>query len=71
MISSYSWKVYRFVVTLRQMKPTKDDQVPKFVILKIDEDILGDSKMKINTFIYTNCLKLNLLTSLENSWEQK
>lgn len=71
MISSYSWEVYRFVVTLRQMKPTKDDQVPKFVILKIDEDILGDSKMKINTFIYTNCLKLNLLTSLENSWEQK
>lgn len=24
----------------------------QFVILKIDEDILGDSKMKINTFIY-------------------
>lgn len=52
MISSYSWEVYQFVVNLRQMKPTTDDQVPMFVILKIDEDILGDSKMKINTFIY-------------------
>lgn len=40
------------VVNLRQMKPTTDDQVPMLVILKIDEDILGDSKMRINVFIY-------------------
>lgn len=52
MISSYSWDVYQFVVNSRQMKRTTDDQVLMFVILKIDEDILGDSKTRIKIFIY-------------------
>lgn len=52
MISSYSWEIYQFVVNSRQMKPITDDQVPMLEILKIDEDILGDSKMRINVFIY-------------------
>lgn len=35
-----------------ETKRTTDDQVLMFVILKIDEAILGDSKMRINIFIY-------------------